>query len=219
MDRSTQVIALVVIAAVCVLGLVLVFWFGSRSATPAHQPATFTKDQLVTAGSPMTGSASAKVTLVEWGDYECPFCGQEEPVVKQLIATYGKNPDFNFVFRNFPLPQHANARAAAEAAEAAGAQGKYWPMYEALYEHQNDWVNASNPRSFFDTYAKNIGLDVATFDKALDAHTYKPLVDADATAALNLGLDHTPTLFLNGAEQTDVSLTGLTKAIDTALKQ
>jgi protein-disulfide isomerase len=218
MERSEQFIALGVIAGIVIVGFALFFWLAPSSTAPT-QTKTVAAGDLVSQNSPMTGTSTAKVTLVEWGDFECPFCGAEAPIIKQLIATYGSNPNFNFVFRNFPLPQHKNAPAAAEAALAAGAQGKYWQMYEQLYANQKDWVDLANPRTAFDGYAKALGLDLVKFDRELDAHTYAPIVQADLAQATQLHLNHTPTLFLNGVEQTDVSLTALTQKINTALQQ
>lgn len=218
MKLSDQLIALGGIFIVVIFGFGLFFWLSPSGGT-ITKTQTFTNAQLVNADSIMTGSTTAKVTMVEWGDFECPFCGQVEPILKQVIATYGGNPNFNFVFRNFPLSQHANARPAAEAAEAARAQGQFWGMYALLYEHQSEWSGLANPRRSFDSYAKSLGLDMTKFDTALNAGTYGPVVAADYQTATTLGLNHTPTIFLNGVEQTDMQLSSLTKAIDAALKQ
>ena len=216
MDRN-QVIGLVVMLVIALAGLGGYVYLSSTAKAPVTPPKTLTEAQLVATDSPMTGNPNAKVMLVEWGDFECPFCAQEAPTIEQLVKTYGSNPNFSFVFRSFPLPQHQNARPADEAMFAATAQGKFWQMYLQLYDHQNDWVNLGNPRSAFDTYAKAIGLDQKVFDAALDAHTYAAKVDAEFNAAMSLGLDHTPTIFVNGTEQKDVSETGLDAAIKAAL--
>ncbi len=214
MKLSDQLIALGGIFIVIIIGFAIFFWLSPTSGTAT----SFTQEQMVQPDSAMTGTTTAKVTLVEWGDFECPACGLLEPVMKQIITTYGKNPQFNFVFRNFPLPQHKNARPAAEAAQAAGAQGHFWDMYALLYENQKDWVDSTDPRALFDSYAKSIGLNLTKFDAALDAGTYASLVNRDYQEAGVLALNHTPTVFLNGVEQTDSSLAALTKAIDAALK-
>lgn len=214
MKLSDQLVALGGIFAVVIVGFAIFFWLAPTPGTVQ----TFTQDRMVKPDSAMTGSTTAKVTLVEWGDFECPACGVLEPVIQQILTAYGKNPDFNFVFRNFPLPQHAHARPAAEASQAAGAQGHFWEMYSLLYENQKDWVDNAQYRTVFDSYAKSLKLDLAKFDAALDAGTYAPLIDRDYQEAGALRLTHTPTLFLNGVEQTDTSLIALTKAIDAALK-
>ena len=213
MKLTEQLTALGGIFGVVVLGFILFFWLAP--APGAVQ--VFTQDQMVRAGSAMTGTTTAKVTMVEWGDFECPACGTLAPVLEQIIATYKNNPDFNFVFRNFPLPQHKNARLAAEAAEAAGAQGRYWDMYALLYKNQKEWTSSANPRASFDAYAKDIKLDLPAFAAALDTHAYAAEITQDYQDAVTLRLSHTPTIFLNGIEQTDTTFSSLKKAIDAAL--
>lgn len=215
MKLTDQLIALGGIFVVVILGFALFFWLSPTKGTVQ----TFTQEQMVRPDSNMTGTTTAKVTMVEWGDFECPACASMEPIFKQIIATYGKNPDFNFVFRNFPLPQHKNSRPAAEAAEAAGAQGHYWDMYTLLYENQAEWVKSTDPRASFETYAKSLGLDLVAFNTAIDAKTYAPLVARDYQDANSLGINHTPTVFLNGVEQKDTTFSSLSKAINAALQQ
>ncbi len=115
MEKEAKVI--LSISVLVIIGVILFIILGSKSTTP-----TLSSSALLDNAIHMTGKKDAKVTIVEFGDFECPACGQFSSVSKQLIDTYGKNPEFNFVFRNFPLPQHKNALIAAEAAEAAGAQ-------------------------------------------------------------------------------------------------
>lgn len=215
MKLTDQLIALGGIFVVVILGFTLFFWLSPEPGTVQ----TFDQDLMVRPDSAMTGTTTAKVTMVEWGDFECPACASIEPMLKQIIATYGKNPEFNFVFRNFPLPQHKSSRPAAEAAEAAGAQGRYWDMYALLYENQKEWVGSANPRALFDSYAKSMELDLAAFGAALDTHTYASRIARDSQDASMLRLNHTPTLFLNGVEQKNLTLPMLTAAIDAALKQ
>lgn len=216
MSRNNQLVIVGVMLAVILVGFGLFIALApkSRPVTPAK---TFSATDLVVPGSAMTGKPGAAVTVVEWGDFECPFCGALAPALEQIIAKYGSNPNFNFVFRNFPLPQHANARIAAEAAAAAGAQGKFWQMYQQLYAHQDQWTQTTAPMKFFDQYADAAGLDRATFDAALTAHTYAAAVDADYRQAMKLGLDHTPSIFVNGTEVQAVDLANLTRQIDAAL--
>ncbi|MCC6313570.1 MAG: thioredoxin domain-containing protein [Thermomicrobiales bacterium] len=138
------------------------------------------------------GSADAPVTLVEYGDYECPFCGEAYGIVKQLQADEGSR--LRFVFRNFPLTQsHPFAEKAAEAAEAAGAQGKFWEMHDMLYEHQD----ALEPQDLI-AYATELGLDVERFTRDLDAGTYAERVREDFMSGVRSGVNGTPTFFING---------------------
>ena len=151
----------------------------------------------VTSADWTSGSSSAPVTLVEYGDYQCPSCGAFYPVVKNILAAEGPSNVY-FVFRNFPLPQHANAMIAAEAAGAAGLQGKYWEMHDALYENQNDWVNLSDPTSVFEGYASKIGIDTTKFVKDLKSPDVYNRVVSDLKQAQQNNLDYTPTFFVNG---------------------
>jgi protein-disulfide isomerase len=162
------------------------------------------KDQLILPTSHSRGTPTAKVNLVEFGDFQCPACGEAFPIVEQLLAQYKDNPNVNFVFRNFPLPQHQFAPLAAEAAEAAGAQGKYWPMFELLYSKQNDWVVSSDPLSLFVQYAGQIGLNVNQFKSEVQANKYSDVITKDQQDGLAVGINATPTFFLNGTRMEGV---------------
>jgi protein-disulfide isomerase len=144
------------------------------------------------------GGGAKNVTLQEWGDYECPICGQYYLPLKQAVAQL--MPDIHFQFSNLPLTAiHPNAFAAARAAEAAGLQGKYWQMHDKLYENQNDWANASNPQTFFDTYARQIGLNISQFNSDYASGKVNDAINADLAAFNKTGLEKaTPTFFLDG---------------------
>src|ERR1700729_1291102 len=121
----------------------------------------------------MQGPADASVTLVEYGDYECPYCGDAYGVLKEVKKQMGNN--LRFVFRNFPLSEmHPFAFAAAEAAEAAGAQGKFWEMHDMLYENQDHL----EPQALV-AFAKTLGLDVNRFVKDVNTRTYAPRIKHD----------------------------------------
>jgi protein-disulfide isomerase len=143
------------------------------------------------------GSSSALVTLVEYGDFECPSCGSFYPVVKQLLTDEGPSRVL-FAFRHFPLPQHANAMIAAEASEAAGVQGQFWAMHDLLYANQNDWVNLPDPTQVFAGYATTIGINQAKFLTDLKSPDVYNSVMADLKQAEQNNLDYTPTFFVNG---------------------
>ncbi len=138
------------------------------------------------------GPADAPVTLVEYGDFECPYCGQAYPVVKALQQRLGTR--LRFVFRNFPLSEsHPHAEHAAEAAEAAGAQGRFWEMHDVLYEHQR----ALGDRALI-AYATEIGIDAARVERELESGTYADKVRADFRGGVRSGVNGTPTFFING---------------------
>ncbi len=143
------------------------------------------------------GSASAKVTLVEYGDYECPHCGTAYPIVKRLQKHFGKN--LRFVFRNFPLSEmHPDAESAAETAEFAGAHEKFWEMHDALFENQDNLGE-----ELYDQLADQLGLSAADLLKALEEGTYRDHVRADFSGGVRSGVNGTPTFFINGTRHDD----------------
>jgi NhaA family Na+:H+ antiporter len=138
------------------------------------------------------GPNDAPVTLLEYGDYECPYCRQVVPVIQELRERFGDR--LRYVFRHLPLAQaHPAAQLAAEAAEAAAAQGKFWEMHELLYEHQGEL-----DRRYLDDYASEIGLDVERFERELDEHTYAGRVRENFLSGVQSGANGTPTFYLNG---------------------
>lgn len=140
--------------------------------------------------------ASASATLVEFGDYQCPACGLYHPLIKQLLIDFkGK---INFIFRNFPLSQHANAKISSYAVEAAGLQGKYWEMHNKVYETQNDWSASTDAKSIFVKYAEDLGLNPEKFLADIDSSLVKDKVTNDYNDGVAVGIDATPTFYLNG---------------------
>jgi protein-disulfide isomerase len=143
------------------------------------------------------GSASAPVTLVEYGDYECPYCGQAYPIVKDVQARIGEG--LRFVFRNFPIStSHPHAERAAEAAEAAAAQGKFWEMHDLLYERQRHLTDDD-----LHAYAQELGLDVALFDEELAEHVHADRIHEDFMSGVRSGVNGTPTFYINGVRHDD----------------
>jgi protein-disulfide isomerase len=165
----------------------------------------------VGANDHVQGAANAPVTLVEYGDYECPYCGEAYPVVKALQERLGDQ--MRFVFRNFPLSQaHPHAEHAAGAAEAAGAQGKFWEMHDLLYENQDALEDEDLVR-----YAKALHVDAARFIKEMEAHHYAERVRADFGSGVKSGVNGTPTFFINGVRHDGpFDLASLTAAIEEA---
>jgi len=138
------------------------------------------------------GLKHAKLTLVEYGDYQCPSCGMAFPIVKEVRRHFGSK--LRFVFRNFPLTDtHSHALHAAEAAEAAAAQGQFWEMHDALFEHQ-DALDDARLRK----YAKAVGLDMARFKADLQARTHLPRIEEDLASGIESGVRSTPSFFVNG---------------------
>lgn len=138
------------------------------------------------------GLASAQVTLVEYGDYECPICGQAYPVVKMIQKRMGEQ--LRFVFRNFPVMEfHRHAQLAAEAAEAAAAQGKFWEMHDRLFEHQRSLDN-----SHLMQYAADLELDIQKFGQEMARHVYAERIRADKEGGIRSAVKTTPGFFING---------------------
>ena len=146
----------------------------------------------------MTGTKDAKVNIVEFGDYQCPACAYASPIIQQLIDAYKDNPNVNFVFRNFPLPQHSNAMVSAEAAEAARVQGKFLEMSAMLYDRQNEWSGNSKALEIFAKYAQELGLDVKAFTDSVSKNEFKDAINKDRSDGQALGVNSTPTFFING---------------------
>ena len=158
------------------------------------------------------GSAKAPVTLVEYGDYECPFCGQAYPIVKALQKRLGDQ--VRLVFRNFPLGEmHPHAEHAAEAAEAAGAQGKFWEMHDLLYENQD----ALEPEDLVQ-YARALKLELPRFVLEMREHLYAERVREDFRSGVRSGVNGTPTFFINGVRHDGpFDLRSLLAAIEEAV--
>jgi protein-disulfide isomerase len=143
--------------------------------------------------APMKGDAAAKVSLVEFADYECPHCKRFQPVLRQILDEF--HGEVKLYFKHYPLPQHTNARLAAEAATAAQKQGKFWPYEEKLWANQDNLTPAE-----LEKYAKESGLDLAKFRQDLESPAVKDRVQKDRTEGSAAGISSTPTLFINGKE-------------------
>lgn len=188
--------------------------FGGKNNATSVKPSEHVKGQ-------------GKVTLVEYGDYQCPYCGQYASTVQDVIKKYGTQ--ITFQFRNFPLTSiHQNAFAAARAAEAAGLMGKFWEMHDIIYQQNTiyygskqatpTWVGVNNPESVFTSYAKSLGLDEAKFQQLYASDQVNNIINADENAGNALGVDSTPTFYLDGKKiQVNNSVQDFSKLIDAAL--
>ena len=149
------------------------------------------------------GDWNASVTLLEYGDLQCPACAIYYPIIEQLMTDLGSST-LRFVFRHFPLGQHINSISAAYAAESAEEQGKFWDMYKLLYERQISWESSSDPKSIFVGYAKEIGLDETKFLADFGSEKAKNRINADRSGGVKAGVDSTPTFFVNGKQIKDI---------------
>lgn len=180
--------------------IVVGFFMLNRSSRAASVAPPKVSDEKLLLGedSHKVATDSAKVTIVEFGDYQCPACRVANPTVLQILRDYQSK--VTFVFRNFPLPMHKNAQISAEAAEAAAAQGKFWEMHDKLYESQNSWAQSDKPIDLFVSYAQEIGLDVDKFKADIESNKYADRISRDQTDGNTLGVNSTPTFFINGVK-------------------
>lgn len=143
------------------------------------------------------GRADAPVTVIEYADFQCPACASWHPLVGQLLQEFPD--DVRFVYRYFPLTSiHANALPTAQAAEAANRQGKFWEMYDVLYQKQKEWENSTDIQNLLKNYASQIGLNIDQFTKDLEDKSINDKIKADLQSGNRARVDHTPTFVLNG---------------------
>lgn len=159
----------------------------------------------VSSGTPtnnVLGKGTSGVTLVEYGDFECPGCGAFHPIVKQVTDHYKDEIKFQFI--NFPLTQiHQNALAAARAGEAASKQGKFWQMHELLYTNQQSWKASADATGEFDGYAAQLGLNMTQYKKDYASAETNAIINADIATGQKLKVTGTPTFFLDGKQIED----------------
>lgn len=211
-------IAIVVVVAV----LIGIFAFTSNGNNTASS-------SKLTPTEHIEGQGKDGVTLVEYGDYQCPYCGEYYPTVKQVVAQY--DDQITFQFRNFPLTSlHPNAFAGARAAEAAGLLGKFWQMHDLLYD-QNDeyydsneeaaeWIGVTDPEPVFVKDAESLGLNAQKFEQLYNSDQVNNLVLADENAGNKLGIDATPTFYLDGKQiQVDNTASAFDSLINAAIAQ
>lgn len=180
--------SLILIALVVIFGGILLFnkKQDSSSGSSTSQPTNYVR-----------GNTSSKVTLTEYGDFECPACSAYYPVVEQVYDKY--KDQIQFQFRNFPLRQiHLHAMQAHRAAIAANNQGKFWEMYSLLYKNHDSWTQESDPSATFRGYAQSLGLDMARYDGDVKSEITNSAINADIAEGQKLGVNSTPTFFING---------------------
>ncbi len=147
----------------------------------------------------VTGNTDSNIILVEYSDFQCPACATYHTMVKQLLDDMGNS--MQFVYRNFPLKTiHQNAEMAAQAAEAAAQQDKFWEMHDLLFDNQIQWSEVSKPESIFENYADSLGLDIDKFKQDFESDIIKDKVETDHQSGIRSKVDATPTFFLNGKQ-------------------
>lgn len=214
MNREGSIIGGIAVLAILTIGGFMLL-SGDASPTSVTSEATVDANRLTRGDSYTLGSGA--VTLTEFGDFQCPACGQAHPIVKQVMGEYqGK---VRFVFRNFPLPGHKNAGAAANAAEAAGAQGKFWEMHDIIYTKQREWSESNKVADIFANYAQGLGLDSEKIKTAAEKNEFGAKITRDVSDGESVGVNATPTFFVNDKKVTGgYSYPSLKAAIDQAMK-
>jgi protein-disulfide isomerase len=216
MDAENNLIGKVIVIITVLVVAGAIFW-GIRTQDSGSKNVNVE----VTDEDTYLGNKDAKVTLVEYSDFQCPACKAFEDIVKQLRESYSAE-DLKIVYRHFPLRSiHPNANLAAQAAEAAGEEGKFWEMKDLLFKNQAEWAQEKDPRGLFGAYAKSIGLDVAEFDEdLLPEDDSKERVEKDYQSGVALGVNSTPTFILNGVVlKNPQNLDEFKKLIDAELKK
>ncbi|MFC0250821.1 DsbA family protein [Massilia consociata] len=162
-------------------------------------------------GDHVRGSPDADIVIVEYADFQCPYCARARPTLDELKHRYGER--ITLVYRHLPLEMHPYAEAAAEAAEAAAAQGKFWEMHDALFEHQAQMAPAQLP-----LLAQQLGLDAARFDEDMSTRRHRERIRAQAEEGKSLGARGTPSFFINGERyHGDSDRESLTAAVERYL--
>lgn len=187
----------------------------SRPAAPAapSQPDPNKVYDIAVGDSPVKGPADARVTLVEFADFQCPFCSSANTLVHQVLEAFPK--DVKFVYKEFPLTQiHPNALPASKAAQAAKLQGKYWEMHDKLFDNAKTLDGESLKK-----YAQEIGLDVAKWEKDMASPEVQKAIQDDMKAASAADVRGTPSIFVNGKRVTNRSLDGIKQMVNDALQQ
>lgn len=199
-------------AAAVLLGGLFFVVSDRKASAPSGQEGTLT--------SHTYGEGTSGVRLTEYGDFECPACGRYFPAVKEVKEKY--KDQITFQFRHFPLYQiHLNAIAGARAAEAAGMQDKFFEMHDLLYENQQIWTTSQNPQKEFESYARQLNLDVDKFVTDFKSKYVNDRIQADLKEGNRLKVNSTPTFFIDGKKisNPEPTLEGFSKVIDAAIEQ
>src|SRR5829696_127228 len=170
----------------------------AQNSSPAQTQAPRQAPQPGASNPWSRGMATARVTVEEFSDFQCPACGALEPGLRRVMKDYEDR--VRFTFRNYPLQMHKYAFLASRAAEAAGAQGKFWEMHDMIYDNQKEWSDSMEPRVQFDSYATRLGLDVQRFKADMERQDLADRIKADLSRGNSLGVKGTPTVYLNGRE-------------------
>lgn len=216
------IVGFLVLVTIAVIVVGIVSGTSSGSGNSTSTPAGFVATTVppLTSADWVEGDTTSSVSVIEYGDFQCPACGAYFPIMQQLLSAYGNR--VAFAFRNFPLyTLHPDAGMAAQAAEAAGLQGKYWPMHDLLYQNQATWSNAFPAdvvSQYFDGYATSLGLNVTQFNTDVSSTAVLNKIATDVASGNAAQVDHTPTFFVNLVQiPNPASYAAFASVIDAAL--
>jgi protein-disulfide isomerase len=196
--KTKEIIIWFAVIAVLIGGLWLLINAANAPLTPPP-PAEIQNVPSVSKTDLIRGNPNAKVTLIEYADFQCPACAVMHATIKQLQGDFKDN--LRLVYRFFPLTNiHQNSLISAQAVYAAGLQGKFWEMFDMVYENQESWSDSTQPKTIFTDYAKKIGLNLNKFNSDMDSDLTKKFITDEQSQGLDLGINATPTIFMNGKE-------------------
>lgn len=211
MQEDLKIIGSILALVAIVFGLILIL---SKPNTKTIDP-NLLSTKLINDSSYKVGSPSAKLTLVEFADMQCPGCAGMHSTINKLLSTF---PDkIYYVFRHFPLPQHQNAQKGSQAVEAAGKQGQFRAMQDLLFTRQSQWENLSNPDDYFYSLAKELKLDSKAFQTDYQSASTIAKINQDVADGNSIQVDSTPSFFLNGKPYTG-QLSDLEAKVTSLLK-
>jgi len=173
-----------------------IFGMVKLASRPASETGPVISVDVVNTEDWVKGSRDAKVVLIEYSDFQCPACAFYYPILKKLAEEFGGK--LAIAYRHFPLPNHQNAKSAAYAAEAAGRQGKFWEMHDIIFDNQNKWKDKRNADEVFTDYAQGLNLNIDQFKADFASNEIRKKVGSAYQNSIKLGLNSTPTFFLNG---------------------
>ncbi|MBI2600257.1 thioredoxin domain-containing protein [Candidatus Daviesbacteria bacterium] len=212
MSRETKILgAILIFSLVLIIGAV--FLLGKSEQTPNEDSKSINIDY---SKGQKIGSDSAKVKLVEFSDFQCPACQAAQPFVKQAIEN---KDNIQFIYRHFPLNQHVHARKAANFAEYAATEGKFWPVHDKLFETQQEWSQLADVSDYFANLGTQFGLDGAKIKEAIAKDQYAVRIDEDIAAARVYRVNSTPSFFLNGRKLNLLNFADLENLVDQELKK
>lgn len=212
MNKETKILgAILIFSVVLIIGAVFLLDKGDQSPVQNGQVINidYSKGQKI-------GSDSARVKLVEFSDLQCPACKAVEPFVKQAVE---KNKDnVQLIYRHFPLTQHVHSKEAANLAEYAALEGKFWPVHDKLFETQEEWSGLTNVLDYFVNLGTQFGLDGAKIKEAITKDQFAAKIQEDIAAGQAYGVNATPTFFLNGRKLNLINFSDLENLVDQEIK-